>query len=90
MSPAQLNANRPRQREHPTLPDALGVRRVQDEAGRSLTRAQGRFSDGLQELRILIGSAHSQFAQQRREWIAVLVGAMLGLLIWYPLVWLIP
>lgn len=67
-----------------------GVRRVEDEAGRSLTHAQGRFSDGLQELRNLIGSANSQFAQQRREWIAVLVGAVLGLMLWYPLVVITP
>jgi hypothetical protein len=67
-----------------------GVRRVEDEAGRSLTHAQGRFSDGLHELRSLIGSAHSQFVQQRREWIAVAIGAVLGFVVWWPLAFLTP
>jgi hypothetical protein len=67
-----------------------GVRRVEGEAARSLTHAQGRFSDGLHELRSLIGSAHSQFVQQRREWIAVAIGAALGFVVWWPLAFLTP
>lgn len=82
---------------HPALtltPDAYatqvmaGVRRVEDKAGRSLTHAQGRFSDALHEMRSLIGSAHDQFAQQRREWIAVAIGIVVGLALQYPLMWL--
>ena len=46
---------------------ATGVRQAQDEAGRGLTHVRGRFSDGLQEMRRLIGSAHTQLVQQRRE-----------------------
>lgn len=68
----------------------VGVRQAEDEAGRGVTHAQGRLSDALHELRSLIGSANSQFAQQRREWIAVAIGAVLGFMVWYPLVWLIP
>lgn len=67
-----------------------GVRRVEDEAGQSLTHAQGRFRDALHEMRGLIGSAHNQFTQQRREWIAVAIGAVVGLVLWYPLVSLTP
>jgi hypothetical protein len=67
-----------------------GVRRVEGEAARSLTHAQGRFSDGLHELRSLIGSAHSQFVQQRREWIAAAIGAALGFVVWWPLAFLTP
>ena len=67
-----------------------GVRRVEGEAVRSLTHAQGRFSDGLHELRSLIGSAHSQFVQQRREWIAAAIGAALGFVVWWPLAFLTP
>ena len=66
------------------------MRRVEDEAGRSLTHAQGRFSDGLHELHSLIGAAHSQFVQQRREWIAVAIGVVLGFVVWYPLAFLTP
>jgi hypothetical protein len=67
-----------------------GVRRMEDEAGRSLTHAQGQFSDALHEMRSLICSTHSQFAQQRREWIAIAIGVVVGLVLWYPLVWLTP
>ena len=67
-----------------------GVRQAEDEAGRGVTHAQGRLSDALHELRSLIGSANSQFVQQRREWIAVAIGTVLGFVIWYPLVWLTP
>ncbi len=66
------------------------MRRLGDEAGRSLTHAQGRLSDALHEMRGLIGSAHDQFAQQRRDWIAVAIGALVELALWYPLVWLTP
>ena len=69
---------------------AEGVRRVEGEAARSLTHAQGRFSDGLHELRGLIGSAHSQFVQQRRELIAAAIGAALGFVVWWPLALLTP
>ena len=84
---------------HPALtltPDAYaaqvtaGVRRVGDEAGRGLTHAQGRFSDALREMGSLIGSARNQFAQRRREWVAVATGAVAGLALWFPLVWLTP
>jgi hypothetical protein len=68
----------------------MGVRQVEGEAGRSLTHAQGRFSDALYELRSLIGSANSHLVQQRREWISVAVGVALGLLLWFPVVWLTP
>ncbi len=68
----------------------MGVRQAQDESGRGLTHAQGRFSDGLQEIRRLIGSAHSQLAQQRREYVAVAIGAALGFVVWWPLVFLTP
>lgn len=67
-----------------------GVRQAQDESARSLTHAQGRFSDGLHELRGLIGSANSQFAQQRRELIAVVISAALGFALWWPLAFLTP
>jgi hypothetical protein len=67
-----------------------GVRQIEGEAVRSLTHAQGRFSDGLHELRRLIGSAHTQFVQQRRELIAVAIGAALGFVVWWPLVFLTP
>ena len=67
-----------------------GVRRVEDEAGRSLTHARGRFSDGLHELRSLIGSANTQFVQQWRELIAVAIGAALGFVVWWPLAFLTP
>ena len=69
---------------------ATGVRQAQDESGRGLTHAQGRFSDALQEIRRLIGSAHTQLAQQRREYVAVAIGAVLGFVVWWPLVFLTP
>jgi hypothetical protein len=68
----------------------MGVRQVEGEAGRSLTHAQGRFSDALHDLRGVIGSAHSQIEQQRRDWISIAVGVALGLLLWFPVVWLTP
>lgn len=67
-----------------------GARQAEDEAGQSLTHAQGRFRDALHELRGLIGSANSQFAQQRQMLIAGVIGAVLGFALWYPLVWLAP
>lgn len=61
-----------------------------EDARRGFAHAQGRVDEALHELRRLIGSANSQFVQQRREWIAVAIGAVLGVVVWYPLVWLTP
>lgn len=69
---------------------AAGVRQAGDEAGRGLVHAQGRLGDALHELRGLIGSAHGQLAQRRREWIAVAIGVVVGFIVWYPLALLTP
>ena len=50
-----------------------GVRQAENEAGRSLEPAHQRFSKGLTALEAIVGSAHTQLAQQRREWVAVVV-----------------
>lgn len=42
------------------------------------------------ELKQIVGSAHDQLAQRGREWGALLIGAALGLVLWWPLAWLIP
>lgn len=73
---------------------AAGLRRELHQAGedarRGLAHSQGRLDDAVRELQGLIGSANSQFVQQRREWIGAAIGAVLGLALWYPLVWLLP
>lgn len=61
-----------------------------EDARRGFAHAQGRMDEALHELRSLIGSANSQFVQQRREWVAVAIGIVLGFVVWYPLVWLTP
>lgn len=61
-----------------------------EDARRGFAHAQGRMDEALHEMRRLIGSANSQFVQQRREWVAVAIGAVLGFVLWYPLVWLTP
>ncbi len=68
---------------------ATGVRQVEHEAGHGVAHVQGHLSTALGELRAMIGSAHSQLAQQRREWITAAIGAAAGFVIWYPLVLLV-
>lgn len=69
---------------------AAGVRRASDEAVRGHAHAGTRLDDAVRDLRALIGAANSQLAQRRREWIAAAIGAVLGLALWYPLVWFTP
>lgn len=69
---------------------AAGVRQTSEEAARSHAEVGSRLNDALREMQALIGSANAQFRQRRREWIALAVGAALGLMVWYPLVWLTP
>src|SRR6185312_1725279 len=57
---------------------AAGVRRASEEAGRGHAEAGTRLNDAVREMQTLIGSAHSQLAQRRREWITLVVGAALG------------
>ena len=61
-----------------------------EDARQGFARAQDRMDNATHELRKLIGSAHEQFAQQRREWLAVGFGVVLGLALWLPLAWIIP
>ncbi len=68
---------------------ATGVRQVEHEAGYGVAQVQGHLSTALGELRAIIGSAHSQLAQQRREWVTAAIGAAAGFVIWYPLVLLV-
>ncbi|MGI8553585.1 MAG: DUF6118 family protein [Dehalococcoidia bacterium] len=67
-----------------------GVRRASEEAAQGRAQAGAHLNGAVREMRTLIGSANSQLAQRRREWIAVAIGAVLGLALWYPLVWLTP
>lgn len=42
------------------------------------------------ELKQIVGSAYDQFAQRGREWGALLIGAVLGFVSWWPLAWGLP
>jgi len=59
---------------------AAGVRRASDEATRGHAEAGAHLNAAVRDLRALIGAANEQFRQQRREWIAVAIGAVLGFL----------
>ncbi len=69
---------------------AAGVRQASAEAARGHAQAGTRLDDAVREMQAMIGAANEQFRQQRRELIALAVGAAMGLLLWYPLVWLTP
>lgn len=69
---------------------AAGVRQAGEDAAKGHAAAGARLDEAVRELRALIGAAHSQVAQQWRMLIAGVVGAVLGFVLWYPLVWLTP
>jgi hypothetical protein len=69
---------------------AAGVRRASEEVARGHAQTGAQLNSAVGEMRALIGSANEQFKQRRREWIALGVGAAMGLMLWYPLVWLTP
>lgn len=69
---------------------AAGVRQANDDAAKGHAAAGARLAEAVRELGALIGAAHSQVAQQWHMLIAGVVGAVLGFLLWYPLVWLTP
>jgi hypothetical protein len=69
---------------------AAGVRQSSAEVARGHAEAGARLNEAVREIQALIGSANERFEQRRREWITFAVGAAMGLLLWYPLVWLTP
>ncbi|MDA8250378.1 MAG: DUF6118 family protein [Rhodospirillales bacterium] len=69
---------------------AAGVREAGEDAARGHAAAGSRLEEAVRELRALIGAAQSQVAQQWHMLIAGVGGAVLGFLVWYPLVWLTP
>jgi hypothetical protein len=76
--------------------DAGILRRAGDDRGASGARRDRAESDASanavqRRVRGVAGcEAHAQIAQRRREKVAVAIGAVLGLVLWFPVVWLTP
>ena len=69
---------------------AEAVKQARDHAAGSARWASTELAKASGELKGIVGSAHSQFEQQGREWGALLIGAVLGFVLWWPLAWGLP
>ncbi len=69
---------------------AEAARQARDHAAGGAKWASTELAKASGELKQIVGSAREQFAQQGREWGALLIGAALGLALWWPLAWLAP
>jgi len=67
-----------------------GTTWARDEAVKGVEWASARLRDAMGELWQVVGSAHGQLRQRRREWTAVGIGAVLGFVVWWPLAWGLP